>query len=231
VAYFRAVDFERDDLGERLAGVGFQQNPPAFFTWLGVVPYLTQEAIGNTLDYMESIQNSEVVFDYMEPPEAFSEEFAELVTERTKQLEKIDERWASRFEPAGIEASLRSHGFCDIEDINFQEISPGSAALFKGSRTERLVLMWSTLNTTQAAKRGAHGNITDCRPRSERNEQASCVVAHSDFMCEQTHSDRNRQARRDSGFPAGREQVHYRGYTHRNQICNAKSGSRQEIQH
>jgi len=167
----------------------------------------------------------------MEPPEAFSEEFAELATERTKQLEKIDERWASRFEPAGIEALLRSHGFCDIEDINFQEISPGSAALFKGSRTERLVFMWSTLNTTQAAKRGAHGNITDCRPRSERNEQASCVVAHSDFMCEQTHSDRNRQARWDSGFPAGREQVHYRGYTHRNQICNAKSGSRQEIQH
>jgi len=77
VAYFRAVDFERDDLGERLAGAGFQQNPPAFFTWLGVVPYLTQEAIGNTLDYMESIQNSEVVFDYMEPPEAFSEEFAD----------------------------------------------------------------------------------------------------------------------------------------------------------
>jgi len=59
---------------------------------------------------------------YMEPPEAFSEEFAELVTERTKQLEKIDERRASRFEPGGIAAFLRSHGFSDIEDINFQEI-------------------------------------------------------------------------------------------------------------
>jgi O-methyltransferase involved in polyketide biosynthesis len=43
-------------------------NSPAFFTWLGVVPYLTQDAIGGTLDYMSSIQNSEVVFDYMEPP-------------------------------------------------------------------------------------------------------------------------------------------------------------------
>jgi methyltransferase (TIGR00027 family) len=119
---FVPVDFERDDLGERLAGAGFQQNSPAFFTWLGVVPYLTQEAIGRTLDYMASIQNSEVVFDYMEPPEAFSEEFAELVTERTKELEKIDERWASRFEPAGIAAFLRSHGFSDLEDIDFQEI-------------------------------------------------------------------------------------------------------------
>jgi methyltransferase (TIGR00027 family) len=119
---FVPVDFERDDLGERLAGAGFQQNSPTFFTWLGVVPYLTHEAIGSSLDYMASIQNSEVVLDYMEPPEAFSEEFAELVTERTKELEKIDERWASRFEPADIAAFLRSHGFCDIEDINFQEI-------------------------------------------------------------------------------------------------------------
>ncbi len=64
------VDFERDDVGEKLVAASFQQNSPAFFTWLGVVPYLTQDAIGRTLDYMSSIQNSEVVFDCMEP-EAF----------------------------------------------------------------------------------------------------------------------------------------------------------------
>ena len=116
------VDFERDDLRETLVGAGFQQNSPAFFSWLGVVPYLTQDAIGNTLDYMASVQNSEVVFDYMESPQAFPEEMRELVTKRTEQLEKIGERWASRFEPAGMAAILRSHGFCDIEDINFQEI-------------------------------------------------------------------------------------------------------------
>ncbi len=116
------VDFERDDLGETLVGAGFQRNSPALFTWLGVVPYLTQEAIVSTLDYMASIRNSEVVFDYMEPPQSFSEEMKELVTKRTEQLEKIGERWASRFEPAGMAAILRSHGFCDLEDINFQEI-------------------------------------------------------------------------------------------------------------
>jgi methyltransferase (TIGR00027 family) len=116
------VDFERDDLGEMLVVAGFRQNSPAFFTWLGVVPYLTQDAIGNTLDYMASIRNSEVVFDYMEPPQAFSQEMRESVTKRTEQLEKMDERWASRFEPAGMAAILRSRGFSDIEDITFQEI-------------------------------------------------------------------------------------------------------------
>ena len=119
---FVPVDFERDDLGERLAVAGFERNASAFFTWLGVVPYLTREAIGSTLDYMASLENSEVVFDYMEPPQAFSEELKELVAKRTEQLEKMDERWASRFEPAGLAALLRSHGFCDIEDIDFQEI-------------------------------------------------------------------------------------------------------------
>src|SRR6516225_1182941 len=49
---FVPVDFERDDLGEALAGAGFQVNSPAFFTWLGVVPYLSLDAVGRTLGYM-----------------------------------------------------------------------------------------------------------------------------------------------------------------------------------
>jgi methyltransferase (TIGR00027 family) len=117
------VDFERDDLGENLVAAGFQQNSSAFFTWLGVVPYLTEDAVGRTLDYMASIQNSEVVFDYMERPEAFSGELRQLEAERTEQLEKIDEASVSRCEPAGIAGIFRSHGFCAIEDISFQEIA------------------------------------------------------------------------------------------------------------
>ena len=120
---FVPVDFERDDVGEQLVAAGFQPNSPAFFTWLGVVPYLTQDAIGRTLDYISSIQNSEVVFDYMEPPEAFSEALRQLEKARAEQLEKIGERSDSRFEPAGMAAILRSHGFSAIEDINFQEIA------------------------------------------------------------------------------------------------------------
>jgi methyltransferase (TIGR00027 family) len=117
------VDFEQDDVGEKLVAAGFQQNSPAFFTWLGVVPYLTQDAIGRTLDYMASIQNSEVVFDYMEPPEGFSEDLRRIEKQRAEQLEKIGERSDSRFEPAEIAAILRSHGFCALEDIDFQQIA------------------------------------------------------------------------------------------------------------
>ncbi|MGB6610897.1 MAG: class I SAM-dependent methyltransferase [Acidobacteriaceae bacterium] len=117
------VDFEREDVGEKLAAAGFRQRSPAFFTWLGVVPYLTEDAIGRTLDYLSSIPNSEVVFDYMEPPEAFSGELRQLEKERTEQLKKMGERSMSRFEPAAMAAMLRSHGFSAIEDIGFREIA------------------------------------------------------------------------------------------------------------
>ena len=106
-------------------------NSPAFFTRLGVVPYLTQDAVGRTLDYMSSIQNSEVVFDYMEPPEAFSEELRQL-ERRGPKFKKIGERSGSRFEPAGIATILRSHGFCAIEDINFQEIASRFGSAVQG---------------------------------------------------------------------------------------------------
>jgi methyltransferase (TIGR00027 family) len=119
---FVPVDFEREDVGEKLVAAGFQRNLPAFFTWLGVVPYLTEDAVGRTLDYMSSIENSEVVFDYMEPPEGFSEELRQLVKERAEALKKIDEHLDSRFEPAGIAAILRLHGFSAIEDVGFEEV-------------------------------------------------------------------------------------------------------------
>ena len=129
---FAPVDFERDDLADALSLAGFQRNAPAFFTWLGVVPYLTHDAVTGTLDYIASIPNAEVAFDYMEPPEAFSEEMRESVARRTEQLDKLDERWASRFSPDAMAATLRSHGFSAIEDFDFQEIRSRFGAAVQG---------------------------------------------------------------------------------------------------
>ncbi len=126
------VDFEREDLGEELVAAGFQQNSPAFFTWLGVVPYLTEDAIHRTLAYIASIRDSELAFDYMEPAEAFSEELRKLEKARAEQLEKMGERSATRFEPAGIAAILRSQGFSEIEDIGYREIASRFGSAIQG---------------------------------------------------------------------------------------------------
>lgn len=39
-----SINFERERLAERLSANGFQQDEPAFFCWLGVTMYLTEEA-------------------------------------------------------------------------------------------------------------------------------------------------------------------------------------------
>ncbi|MFC6345589.1 class I SAM-dependent methyltransferase, partial [Nocardioides hankookensis] len=66
VAYV-GVDFETDDLVARLVEAGFDDAAPAFFVWLGVVPYLTEEAVTTTLRSIASVPGAEVVLDYTNP--------------------------------------------------------------------------------------------------------------------------------------------------------------------
>src|SRR6476661_6883364 len=61
---FAPIDFERQSLADGLNAAGFQADRPAFFQWLGVVPYLTADAISATLDFIAGVPQSEVVFDY-----------------------------------------------------------------------------------------------------------------------------------------------------------------------
>src|SRR5271157_5063002 len=72
---FAPVDFERETLAEGLAAAGFDPARQTFFTWLGVVPYLTEEAIWPTLGFIASLPNgAHVAFDYSDPPASFSAE-------------------------------------------------------------------------------------------------------------------------------------------------------------
>src|SRR6202790_4157375 len=48
---FAPVDFERQSLADGLTAAGFQADRPAFFQWLGVLPYLTRGAVSGTLDF------------------------------------------------------------------------------------------------------------------------------------------------------------------------------------
>ena len=68
---FAPIDFERESLADGLKAVGFQADRPAFFQWLGVVPYLTRAAVSATLDFIAGVPGSEVVFDYAEPLENY----------------------------------------------------------------------------------------------------------------------------------------------------------------
>ena len=120
---FAPVDFERQSLADGLAAAGFQADRPAFFQWLGVIPYLTREAIAQTLDFIARVPESEVVFDYGEPFENYAEERRAGVMAVAESAAARGEPWLSQFDPAEISDMLRAAGFGVIEDLGMAALA------------------------------------------------------------------------------------------------------------
>lgn len=120
---FAPVDFERQSLAEGLAAAGFQADRPAFFQWLGVVPYLTREAIAATLDFIARVPESQVVFDYAEPLENYLVDRRAYVTAVAARAAALGEPWLSLFDPPDLSGILRARGFGTVEDLGLADIS------------------------------------------------------------------------------------------------------------
>lgn len=120
---FAPIDFERESLADGLKAVGFQADRPAFFQWLGVVPYLTREAVSATLEFIAGLPGSEVVFDYAEPLENYRADRRAQVTAVAARAAERGEPWLSLFDPAELSELLREKGFSTIEDLGLGEIA------------------------------------------------------------------------------------------------------------
>jgi methyltransferase (TIGR00027 family) len=120
---FAPVDFERQSLAEGLAAAGFQADRPAFFQWLGVVPYLSRDAIGVTLDFIAGVPGSAVVFDYAEPFANYPAERRENVIALAAGAAARGEPWLSLFDPAELSEMLRGKGFGLVEDLGLAELT------------------------------------------------------------------------------------------------------------
>ena len=115
-----AVDFERDVFLERLTQGGFDRGQPTFFTWLGVVPYLSEAAIFTTLSDLAALPGgAEVVFDYGNPPAPGSEEEQESLAQRVAAL---GEPIRTRFETDELHARLAALRFRHLEDFGPNEL-------------------------------------------------------------------------------------------------------------
>ena len=130
---FVAVDFERDSLIERLVAAGFDPAQPAFFTWLGVVPYLTEPAIFATLAAIAALPGgAEVVFDYTNPTADLGDTEGRAAREAlTARVARIGEALQSSFDSDSLHGRLGALGFREIDDHDPQRIAarffPGRA--------------------------------------------------------------------------------------------------------
>jgi methyltransferase (TIGR00027 family) len=120
---YAPVDFERQGLSEGLAAAGFRSDRPAYFQWLGVVPYLTREAIVATLDFVADMPASEVVFDYAEPFANFSPEVRANLTAIAARAASLGEPWLSLFDPAEMATLLQARRFSHTEDFSRADIA------------------------------------------------------------------------------------------------------------
>jgi methyltransferase (TIGR00027 family) len=120
---FVAVDFERDSLADRLASAGFDATRPSIFIWLGVVPYLTRDAVFASLAFIACCAASEVVFDYGEPPENAPPDIRAAFARRAAVVAALGEPWLTFFDPPVLHAQLRGLGFGEIEDLDARAIA------------------------------------------------------------------------------------------------------------
>jgi methyltransferase (TIGR00027 family) len=113
---FVPLDFEHKTLAAGLIEAGFDAAKPAFFSWLGVVPYLTREAFRATLgDIARMPAGTGLGFDYGLSAEV-------LGPLRRLALKALSERVASAgepfkllFTPQELESELDHAGFVRIE--------------------------------------------------------------------------------------------------------------------
>ncbi len=134
---FVGVDFERDALADRLREAGFRADQPAFFSWLGVVFYLTREAVFDTLKFVAALPpRSAIVFDFrMEPS---------LLDRRTRAVDEYlalhvagqGEPWKSAFDPASLCDTLLGMGFTEARSLASDELN----ARYLSQRKDKLAL-------------------------------------------------------------------------------------------
>ena len=115
-------DFEHDAFLERLVAGGFDTGRPAYFLWLGVVPYLSPEAVLATLGRIGSLPGGEVVFDYPAPVAGLSKEGRKLRAALERRVAEVGEPFTVTFTPDEVAAMLRDSGFTEIEDIGREEL-------------------------------------------------------------------------------------------------------------
>ncbi|MFI9405141.1 class I SAM-dependent methyltransferase [Nocardia sp. NPDC052316] len=131
---FVAVDFETDALANQLRDSGFDDTVPTFFIWLGVVQYLTANAIDTTLRFIADLRApAQLVLDYSEPPSALPPQRRALVEMLSEIMTGIGEPWLSLFTGDEIDDKLTDFGFGEIEDLDWQQMidrfAPGNTAV------------------------------------------------------------------------------------------------------
>lgn len=107
-----------------LQRAGFNSDERAFFTWLGVVPYLAEQSVLATLRYVASgAGGADIVFDYANPlSEAATDRRAAERKALAERAATVGEPFHTYFETRYLLATVADLGFASVEDLGPTQI-------------------------------------------------------------------------------------------------------------
>ncbi len=113
---FVAVDFEKQKLDVELHAAGFRSAEPAFFSWLGVTPYLTRGAFEGTLRFIAGMPpGSGVAFDFAVERSALGLLERMALDALSRRVASAGEPFQLFFDPQTLVADLKRVGFSQVE--------------------------------------------------------------------------------------------------------------------
>jgi methyltransferase (TIGR00027 family) len=114
-----AADFEGDSLKRRLDASGFNTRRPAFFSWLGVLQFLSAPAIDATLRFVASLpRGSAITLSFAVPCAMLDGEHLELAEYSIGSCASRGEPWLSLYRPEELKAFAQQAGFTDSEHLD-----------------------------------------------------------------------------------------------------------------
>jgi methyltransferase (TIGR00027 family) len=121
---FVPVDFEKKSLDSGLRDCGFDAHSPAFFSWLGVTPYLTHRACMTTLSYIARMPaGSGVVFDFAVDRSLLNIGQRIALDALSRRVAAAGEPFQLFFHPAKLRQELKELGFHRTEFLQRDEIN------------------------------------------------------------------------------------------------------------
>ena len=134
---FIPVDFNTQQLGERLQSRSYNEQDKTLFIWQGVTYFLAQEGVDSTLAFIvnHSGDGSTVIFDYFhnETLHDTSRGYGKMM----KQAARVSgESYLFGIDQGQIEPFLTQRGFHDIHNVTLEDLKP---LYFTGSNAVRVL--------------------------------------------------------------------------------------------
>lgn len=121
---FVGLDFEHKTLTKGLAEAEFEVSRPAFFAWLGVVPYLTIDAFRATLVAIAKLPaGTAVSFDYGLSPHSLSPLRRMAFNAVASRVAKAGEPFQLFFTPEELDAEFSRAGFRRFEQSDSVQLN------------------------------------------------------------------------------------------------------------